>query len=215
MVPNIAITNNSIKHHSFVYTQLNDQTIQFSISHLFAPSLNVKLFYLTHKLDALTLGRCGPGSNGNEEVLCIPQSSSITGASPSDCLELSRGAASVFYNLSWLSKVFLSILNNLNNAIVQLILILPLISDSFPSFWGLFQACLLQLVPPSHSCFTAFSAFRQYPSICLSLCHYYYYYYYHHHYHLWIFHTNVSWWSFTEVWEMASLQGSSQYSGWF
>ena len=27
-----------------------------------------------------------PGSNGNEGVLCIPQSSSITGTSPSDCL---------------------------------------------------------------------------------------------------------------------------------
>ena len=28
----------------------------------------------------------GPGSNGNEGVLCIPQGSSITGPSPSDCL---------------------------------------------------------------------------------------------------------------------------------
>ena len=28
----------------------------------------------------------GPGSDGNEGVLCIPQSSSITGASLSDCL---------------------------------------------------------------------------------------------------------------------------------
>ena len=39
------ITKNSIKHQSFVYTQLNDQTVlfqtlQFSISHLFAHSLN-------------------------------------------------------------------------------------------------------------------------------------------------------------------------------
>ena len=34
-------------------------------------------------------GRCyqsGPGSDGNERVLCIPQSSRITGTSPSDCL---------------------------------------------------------------------------------------------------------------------------------
>ena len=30
----------------------------------------------------------GPGSDGKEGVLCIPQSSSITGASPSDCLVL-------------------------------------------------------------------------------------------------------------------------------
>ena len=31
-------------------------------------------------------GQSGPGSNGKEGVLHIPQSSSITGASPSDCL---------------------------------------------------------------------------------------------------------------------------------
>ena len=41
----LCITNNSIKHQSFVYTQLNYQTvlflaIQFNISHLFAQSLN-------------------------------------------------------------------------------------------------------------------------------------------------------------------------------
>ena len=29
-----SITNNSIKHQSFVDPQLNDETIQFSISHL-------------------------------------------------------------------------------------------------------------------------------------------------------------------------------------
>ena len=47
-------TNNSIKHQSFVYTQLNDQTvlfpkIKFSISHLFAQTLNVKQYYLTDR----------------------------------------------------------------------------------------------------------------------------------------------------------------------
>ena len=41
-------TNNSSKHQSFVYTQLNDQTvlfqtIQFSRSHFFALNLNVKI----------------------------------------------------------------------------------------------------------------------------------------------------------------------------
>ena len=34
---------------------------------------------------ATTLGQSGPGSNDNAGVLCIPQSSSITRASPSDC----------------------------------------------------------------------------------------------------------------------------------
>ena len=50
----LCITNNSIKHQSFVYTQLNYQTvlfqiIQFSIRHLFALSLKVKQFYLTYR----------------------------------------------------------------------------------------------------------------------------------------------------------------------
>ena len=50
----LCITNNSIKHQSFIYTQLNDQTvlfqtIQFSISHLISLSLIVKQFYLTHR----------------------------------------------------------------------------------------------------------------------------------------------------------------------
>ena len=44
---------------------------------------------------AAILDQSGPGNNGNEGVLCIPQSSSITGTSPSDCLvsypELSFG----------------------------------------------------------------------------------------------------------------------------
>ena len=37
-------------------------------------------------LFAITPGLNGPGSNGNEGVLRIPQSSRITGTSPSDCL---------------------------------------------------------------------------------------------------------------------------------
>ena len=48
-----------------------------SISDLFALPLNVKQFYLTYT----TLW-----SDVNKGVLCIPQSSSITGAFPSDCL---------------------------------------------------------------------------------------------------------------------------------
>ena len=36
-------------------------------------------------------GQSEPGSNGNEEVLCIPQSPSITGTSPSDCLVSYQG----------------------------------------------------------------------------------------------------------------------------
>ena len=35
---------------------------------------------------ATTPGQSGPGSDGNERVLRIPQSSSTAGTSPSDCL---------------------------------------------------------------------------------------------------------------------------------
>ena len=37
---------------------------------------------------ATTPSQCGPGSDGNKGVLCIPQSSVITETSPSDCLVL-------------------------------------------------------------------------------------------------------------------------------
>ena len=54
----LCITNNSSKHHSFVYTKLNDKiilflTIQFSISHLFPPSLNANQFYSTNRLEPI------------------------------------------------------------------------------------------------------------------------------------------------------------------
>ena len=38
-----------------------------------------------------TPGQSGPRSDGNEEVLRIPQRSSITGSTPSDCLVLNPG----------------------------------------------------------------------------------------------------------------------------
>ena len=60
---------------------------------------------------ATTPGQSGSGSDGNERVLHIPQSSSITGTFPSDCLvsypeqslvggvfSLCRGAVSIFYS---------------------------------------------------------------------------------------------------------------------
>ena len=58
------------------------QIIQFSI---------ITQFGSTWPIDrslsgATTTGQSGSGSDGNEGVLCIPQSSSITGTSPSDCL---------------------------------------------------------------------------------------------------------------------------------
>ena len=58
------------------------QTIQFSISMQFS-----SIWPIDRVLSGATIpGQSGPGSNGNEGVLRIPQSSSITGTSPSDCL---------------------------------------------------------------------------------------------------------------------------------
>ena len=110
------------------------QTIQFSISIVFVYTrLNTKQFFLTTQfcistqfgsiwpLDmtlsgATTPGQTVPGSDGNEGVLCIRQSSSITGTSPSDrlvsylghslvgVLLFCRKAVGVFYSRSRLSK---------------------------------------------------------------------------------------------------------------
>ena len=88
------------------------QTIQFSISTQFS-----SIWSIDRTLSgATTLSQSEPGSDSNEGVLHIPQSSSITGTSPSDCLAshrghswrgvllLYRGAVGVFYSASWLSK---------------------------------------------------------------------------------------------------------------
>ena len=70
----------------FLFTQLNIktvlfQTIQFSISTQFS-SIGPNDMTLS---GATTPGYSEPESDDNERVLCIPQSSSITGASQSDC----------------------------------------------------------------------------------------------------------------------------------
>ena len=88
----ITITNNSIWHQALVYQQLNGQTVlfqtsQFCISCLFVDMSNHSIWPIDRTLlGATTPGQSGPGSNGNKGVLRIPQSSSITGTSPSDCL---------------------------------------------------------------------------------------------------------------------------------
>ena len=117
------MTNNSVKHQSFVYTPLNDQTVlfqksQFNISHSFAINLNLKQVYLIHRYDPIrccTPSPSEPGSDGNEVVLCITQSSSISGASPSaglvsythwgGVLLLCRDAVGVSYRSSRLGLV--------------------------------------------------------------------------------------------------------------
>ena len=102
----------------FVYTQSNVktvifQTIQFSISTHFSSIWPIS--------GATTPRHSRHGSDGNEGVLRIPQSSSITGTSPSDCLvsylrhslgggiPLCRDAVSVFYRPSRLGKIIFHI----------------------------------------------------------------------------------------------------------
>ena len=89
------------------------QTTQFSISTQFS-----SIWPINRTLSGVTtLGQSESGSDGNERVLCIPQSSSITGNSPSDCLvsypgmtlvgviPFYRGAVSVFYSPSRLGNI--------------------------------------------------------------------------------------------------------------
>ena len=71
----------------FVYTQLNVKTvlfqaIQFSISTQFSSIQPMD----RNLSDAPTPCQSEPGSDGNEGVHRIPQSSSISGISPLDCL---------------------------------------------------------------------------------------------------------------------------------
>ena len=47
---------------------------------------NTSIWLINRTLSGTTTkSQSGPGSDGNKGVLSIPQSSSITGASPSDC----------------------------------------------------------------------------------------------------------------------------------
>ena len=84
------------------------QTIQFSRSTQFSTIWSIDWILS----GATTPGQSGPGSDGNEGVLLISQSSSITGTSPSDCFvsysgysfPFCSGAAGVYYSPGWLGK---------------------------------------------------------------------------------------------------------------
>ena len=71
----------SVKSKTFLFQAIQFsqtvliQTIQFSVS--------MQLVLFNPKIEPY---QSGPESSGNEGVLCIPQSLSIIGTSPSDCL---------------------------------------------------------------------------------------------------------------------------------
>ena len=86
-----SITNNSIKHQSFTYTQLNDQIVLFqanSAYHKYIVQMSNSSIKLIDRnlTGATTLGQSGQRSDINEGVLHIPPNFSITEASPSDGL---------------------------------------------------------------------------------------------------------------------------------
>ena len=101
----------------FVYKKLNVKTVLFQIIQFSIIAQFSSVWPIDRILSgAATLGQSKPESNGNEGVLHIPQSYSITGASPSDCLVsylghslagvllLCRDAVGVFYSPSWLGN---------------------------------------------------------------------------------------------------------------
>ena len=74
----------------FAYTQLNVKTVQFLMIQFGTSSVQISrtsIWSIDSTLPgATTPGQSGLGSSSNKGILCIPQSSSINGASPSDCL---------------------------------------------------------------------------------------------------------------------------------
>ena len=71
----------------FVYIQLNVKTVLFQAIQISISTQFSSIWRIDRTLSgAITLGQSRPGSDSNEEILCIPQRSSITGTSPSDCL---------------------------------------------------------------------------------------------------------------------------------
>ena len=111
-VNNCSISNNSVQYTKIVLFQV----IQFSISIKFN-----SIWPIDRTLrGATTPGQSGPESDGNEGVLCIPQSSSnITGISLSNCLvsyprqplvgrvlHVWKDAVSVFYSHNQLGNYY-------------------------------------------------------------------------------------------------------------
>ena len=100
---------------------------------MFAYSSNIKQCYLTYR-------QSGPGSDGNEGVFCIPQSSSITGATLSDCL-MSYPRHSLGGGLTPLQKCCYILLPHLTG-LYRLGLTFWQVLSSLTNYWG--QSRVLQ-----------------------------------------------------------------------
>ena len=85
---NSSISNNLIQYkYSFCLHTVKCKTVLFQIIQ-FSISTQFSSIWCIHRIlsGATTPSQSGPGSDGNKEILCILQNSSMTGASPSDCL---------------------------------------------------------------------------------------------------------------------------------
>ena len=85
---NSSVSNNCLANvEFFVYTQLRVKTVRFQIIQVGRSTKFSSIWPIERILSgASTPGQSGPGSDGNEGGLCIPQSFSFTEAWPSDCL---------------------------------------------------------------------------------------------------------------------------------
>ena len=86
------ITDDLIRHKSFIYTRLNGQWVLISNNSIYHKSFVFTQFKCqTFLFDSfisgpITPSQSRPRSDGNKGILRIPLSSSITGASPTYCL---------------------------------------------------------------------------------------------------------------------------------
>ena len=72
-----------------VRKQLNVKTVPFQTIQLSTSTQFSSIWPIDQTLSgAATPGQSGPECNGDEGVLCISQSSSMTGTSPSDCCHI-------------------------------------------------------------------------------------------------------------------------------
>ena len=78
----LCILNNSIKHQSFIYTELTMKTVLFLTIQFYISRKFSSIWPIDRTLSGTTTpGQSGPRSDGDEEVLHILKSSSIIGTS--------------------------------------------------------------------------------------------------------------------------------------
>ena len=134
-----------------VYTQLNVKTdlfktIQFSIRTQLSSIWPIDLTLS----GAITPGQSGPGSDGNKGVPRISQSSSLTGASPSEFLVSYPGHSLVGVLLHWRGTI--SVFCSLSSS--QLLLAPPW-RENLRTWWYVYSLSQTDLFIPSSGLFSS------------------------------------------------------------